>query len=287
MERWSERIRAVAERALARGALEPIITETLEQYQHGFPFVLRWVSTLARKPRPASERASKVRNPFLPPEPELTVGALGTRHLVVLNKYPVFSDHVLIVTRDFEPQTAPLSGDDFRAWHALLAEGGLGFYNGGEIAGASQPHRHLQWIPDGHLGEEQLGVFLPGGKTGWAALPWAAWREPLPLHAEDTDWGAAAHRAYCTALAAMGWSPGASQLPPYDLLLARPPVLHSAASRTARRRVGQRAGLRWLALCRLPRKTARARRARSRRRTMYPRLASCRARLGQTLRGRR
>ena len=219
MERWSERIRAVAERALARGALEPIITETLEQYQHGFPFVLRWVSTLARKPRPASERASKVRNPFLPPEPELTVGALGTRHLVVLNKYPVFSGHVLIVTREFEPQTAQLSGDDFRAWHALLAEGGLGFYNGGEIAGASQPHRHLQWIPDGHLGEEQLGVFLPGGKTGWAALPWAAWREPLPLHAEDTDWGAAAHRAYCTALAAMGWSPGASQLPPYDLLL--------------------------------------------------------------------
>ncbi|WP_142810750.1 phosphorylase [Tepidiphilus olei] len=219
MERWSERIHAVAQRALVRGALEPIATDAIERCEHGFPFVLRWVSTLARKPPPASTQESKRHNPFLPPEPELTVGALGARHLVVLNKYPVFSGHTLIVTRDFEPQTAPLSGDDFLAWYALLAEGGLGFYNGGEIAGASQSHRHLQWIPDGHLGKEQLHAFLPPGETGWAELPWAAWREPLPLYAEGADWGAAAHRAYCTALAAMGWRPDASQLPPYDLLL--------------------------------------------------------------------
>ena len=216
MAPWSERIRAVAERALACGALEPIATEALERHEQGFPFVLRWVSTLAHKPHPRNDAG---RNPFLPPEPELTVGTLGKWHLVVLNKYPVFAGHTLIVTREFEPQTAPLSGNDFLAWHALLAEGGLGFYNGGEIAGASQPHRHLQWLPEGHLGENQLRAFLPPGETGWAELPWAAWREPLPMHTESAAWAAAARRAYRAALASMGWHDEAPQLPPYDLLL--------------------------------------------------------------------
>ncbi|MBI5781991.1 MAG: phosphorylase [Rhodocyclales bacterium] len=218
MGRWSERIRAVAERALACGALEPIATEALERREQGFPFVLRWVSTLAHKPRPRSEER---RNPFLPPEPELTVGALGKQHLVVLNKYPVFAGHALIVTREFEPQTAPLSSDEFLAWHALLAEGGLGFYNGGEIAGASQPHRHLQWIPEEHLGEAQLRAFLPLGETGWAELPWAAWSALLPAQAEGNAWSEAAYRAYRDALAALGWRLDAPQLPPYDLLLRR------------------------------------------------------------------
>jgi ATP adenylyltransferase len=77
----------------------------------------------------------------------------------------------------------------------------------------------LQWIPDGHLGKEQPDAFLPPGETGWAELPWAAWRKPLPVPAEGTEWATSAHRAYRAALEAMGWPVDAPQLPPYDLLL--------------------------------------------------------------------
>ena len=66
---------------------------------------------------------------------------------------------------------------------------------------------------------EKADVLLFLGETGWAELPWAAWREPLPMHTESAAWAAAARRAYRAALASMGWHDEAPQLPPYDLLL--------------------------------------------------------------------
>ena len=76
------------------------------------------------------------------------VAALGDAHVVVLNKFPVIDRHLLIVTRHFEDQHNPLTQADFDALAAVIAaHGGLGFYNGGAVAGASQPHKHLQWVP--------------------------------------------------------------------------------------------------------------------------------------------
>lgn len=107
----------------------------------GVPFELRRSTAVARK-----AKAPRVANPFLPPDPDLLVAELGA-HRVVLNKFPVFPDHLLLVTRVYEPQDSPLGVADFAALLAGMAAGpALGFYNSGPRSGASQPHRHLQLV---------------------------------------------------------------------------------------------------------------------------------------------
>lgn len=99
-------------RALEAGTLQPIRTEQIALTDDGFSFSVRWVSSLALKDAArvdAVTRRTPDFNPFLPPEPSLTVAELGPAHVAVLNKYPVIERHLLIVTREFEPQTAPLT----------------------------------------------------------------------------------------------------------------------------------------------------------------------------------
>ena len=114
-------------------------------------FVVRTMSSLARRDesRSAAEASpGPRRNPFLPYEDALYVAAITPTHVALLNKFPVQDDHLLIVTRAFAPQEALLDADDFLALAACLAEvDGLAFYNAGEVAGASQPHKHLQLVP--------------------------------------------------------------------------------------------------------------------------------------------
>jgi len=139
--------------ALACGALQPIETEQVTVHDGGVGFLVRVVSSLRRKEaerRPTLRTGPKPppRNPFLPPEPELTVAEVSRTHVAVLNKFNVLDHHLLIVTRTFEHQETLLTVDDFRALFACMAEHkALGFYNGGQIAGASQPHKHLQLVP--------------------------------------------------------------------------------------------------------------------------------------------
>lgn len=155
--------------ALSSGALKAIRTEHIMVHDAGIPFIVRWVSSLADKeailatPRPAhvsnTKQSGKVSNPFLPPEPALTLARIGPQHLCLLNKFPVIARHLLIVTRDFAEQSAPLDTADHAALGCVLdTVGGLGFYNGGTQAGASQRHKHLQWIPDSPLGARLEGL---------------------------------------------------------------------------------------------------------------------------------
>jgi ATP adenylyltransferase len=152
--------------ALACGALARI--ETIEETipERGAEFVVRRVSSLARKAeaaRPAGDGPR--RNPFLPPERELTVGAIGPAHLAVLNKYPVLDRHLLVVTREFAPQEALIDASDFAALAAVMRGfPSLGFYNGGKAAGASQPHKHLQVVP----------LPLGRGEPPFPVAPWLA-----------------------------------------------------------------------------------------------------------------
>jgi ATP adenylyltransferase len=114
-------------------------------------FIVRSVSSLARKADagglgkpPAGDRG----NPFLPPDPELTIGEISPTHLGVLNKNPVVEHHLLVVTKRFIPQEEALDHDDFAAVASCLGEiDGLAFYNAGREAGASQAHKHLQLVP--------------------------------------------------------------------------------------------------------------------------------------------
>jgi len=134
--------------ALARGALHPIETVQLTLDDGGIRFVVRQVSSLAGKAREQATWPRPLVDPFLPHDPDLFVTDVSPTHFALLNKFNVIDHHLLIVTRAFEPQEALLELDDFMAWFACLSElEGLGFYNGGRAAGASQSHKHLQIVP--------------------------------------------------------------------------------------------------------------------------------------------
>jgi sulfate adenylyltransferase (ADP) / ATP adenylyltransferase len=121
---------------------------------------------LAKKPTGAikdikdAEYESKPKpDPFENPSADLLVAEvpkLDPSHILVLNKYPVIANHFILATKIWKPQTGLLEQDDLsvayaclKAWkedantsHELFA-----FFNSGEHSGASQPHRHLQFLP--------------------------------------------------------------------------------------------------------------------------------------------
>jgi ATP adenylyltransferase len=136
--------------ALARGALVPIETTEEIVADAGVDFLVRRALSLVRKEeaRLRGARAVKPANPFLPHEPEMFVADISDTHIALLNKYNVIEHHLLIVTRRFVDQETLLDIDDFDALTACMAQiDGLAFYNAGAVAGASQPHKHLQLVP--------------------------------------------------------------------------------------------------------------------------------------------
>ena len=151
---WS-RVLAATERALKRGALVSIPTVATSMEDHGIVFHVRVVANLARKAREARRdvfEAPSEADPFLPYEPDMFVVDLSETHVCLLNKYNVVEHHVLMVTRGFEHQLAPLTAADFHALTLCLIEyPGVVFYNAGETAGASQPHKHLQCVAEADL----------------------------------------------------------------------------------------------------------------------------------------
>jgi len=141
---------AIAQRtvhALQTGALCPIETIPSSIEDGGVRFLVRQVSSLARKDK-VRQTGGAGGNPFLPYDPDLFVADISDTHVALLNKFNVIEHHLLIVTRCFEPQESLLSPADFAALLVCMAEfQSLGFYNGGAAAGASQPHKHLQIVP--------------------------------------------------------------------------------------------------------------------------------------------
>lgn len=230
---------AVIARARETGALQPIRTEQAWIEDGGLRFSVRWVSSLALKDRARVDTVIRRRpdfNPFLPPEPSLTVAEIGADHLVVLNKFPVIDRHLLIVTRRFEDQRAPLTRADFEALGAVIARhGGLGFYNGGRIAGASQAHKHLQWVPESAA---SLDDFLPDTSVAEGCtvvvnplLPWAH----AFVRVDDGDGalaalpgaaaGARLEAAFRQACRALDLPADGDPMPPYNLLVSRRALL--------------------------------------------------------------
>ncbi|MDP5337458.1 MAG: DUF4922 domain-containing protein [Nodularia sp. (in: cyanobacteria)] len=142
---WNS-IKEQTENALQCGALLSIPTDFEFVEQNGIKFVVRILSNLTRK-NTAKQQVKKT-NPFLPYEKDLFVADISPTHVCILNKFNVVDYHLLIITRAFEEQEKLLTLEDFAAMWACLAEfDGLVFYNGGKLAGASQPHKHLQIVP--------------------------------------------------------------------------------------------------------------------------------------------
>ena len=230
------------QQALACGALQSIPTDYQYVEDGGIRFLVRVVANLERKAaarRPVDPFAlpgSPKANPFLPYEQELFVSNLSDSHVCLLNKFNVVEHHLLVVTRAFEPQEALLSLADFEAlWLCLEQVNGLGFYNAGEIAGASQRHKHLQLVPlplapNGPAVPIQpaLDGALPNGATSTCpALPFAhAYVRPPWQAVPYRDRAEATLGAYLDLLRTVGLVPNTSPLPrsaaaPYNLLVTR------------------------------------------------------------------
>ena len=132
--------------ATASGALVPLDTSlTHLMGEGGSRFELRHLLSAT----PKHLRASGPKpNPFLPWDQRLEVDRIGDSHVVILNKYPVQTSHMLLITQDWQPQTGWLSMEDWQSLARIDATTtGLWFFNSGPDAGASQPHRHLQLLP--------------------------------------------------------------------------------------------------------------------------------------------
>ncbi|MDR5797707.1 DUF4922 domain-containing protein [Caballeronia sp. LZ008] len=222
------------ERALACGALRSFDTAQSVIEDGGVRFLVRQAANIARKEqasklaaKSAADAASAWRDPFSPCEEALRVGDIGERHFLLLNKFNVLAHHLLIVTTDFEPQETLISEDDFAALSACLDRfDALGFYNGGSIAGSSQPHKHLQMVPlplDGQA--------LPIEAAIEAARTSGIFRVPQLAFAHaaawlDDDSIANVHATYLQLLNVIGVQPldvmGVEhQSAPYNLLVTR------------------------------------------------------------------
>jgi sulfate adenylyltransferase (ADP) / ATP adenylyltransferase len=222
--------------ALELGTLQPIATREIRVADGGVTFLVRQVDSLARKAaegsRVAAAGAKGGGSPFLPPEPELTLGALSPTHVAVLNKFNVLDNHLLMVTRQLEHQERLLTLADMEVLAFCLRElDGLAFYNGGTLAGASQAHKHLQLVPlplDTRGPPIPMGPLLQtGGEPGATGLPFA--HAFAPLRGSDTAGGTDAlrlHRLYLELLGLIGIRPvpgegGLWQSGPYNLLVTR------------------------------------------------------------------
>ena len=86
-------------------------------------------------------------NPFKPWDKILEIDSIGNHHQLILNKYPVQLGHVLLITNKWKEQNGWI---DIKDWEAIKEvnkdTSGLWFFNSGPLAGASQPHRHIQLL---------------------------------------------------------------------------------------------------------------------------------------------
>ncbi|KAJ7217762.1 ATP adenylyltransferase-domain-containing protein [Mycena pura] len=155
------------DKALAKGDLLFFPSTVVKYGEDSVEYEIRLCPALQNKPAlPTPHFAaqdttlSKSKpDPFLPPyNPNLYVGELrdedsAEEYVVLLNKYSVVARHFLLVTKEFRSQASPLLPQDLVQTYLLLAAARkahrplFAFYNCGDISGASQAHKHVQFIP--------------------------------------------------------------------------------------------------------------------------------------------
>ncbi|KAI0305733.1 hypothetical protein B0F90DRAFT_1098460 [Multifurca ochricompacta] len=161
-------IQSAFERGKASGDLLFFPSEVHIHRDLGIDFEIRLCPALLQKPAlptphfepdAANHEKEKHVDPFKPPyNPNLYVGELqdegeGTEYVVLFNKYSVVEEHFLLVTKEFQSQTSPLHPSDLvQAYLLIRAARKAGkhlfaFYNCGDRSGASQAHKHIQFLP--------------------------------------------------------------------------------------------------------------------------------------------
>lgn len=90
----------------------------------------------------------------------------------MLNKFPVIPNHFILATKSWKAQTDILEKDDLAAAYSCVKEWGsqsdgpeskrlFAFFNSGDESGASQPHRHLQFLPIEAMAQGDSGSWQP------------------------------------------------------------------------------------------------------------------------------
>jgi ATP adenylyltransferase len=150
---------------------------------------------LAKKPIPKNDPTPKKKvNPFENPIGDLVVAKIPSEnpsHVLILNKFPIIPNHFILATKDFKEQTDALEPIDLEATLACLKAYDseekklFAFFNSGLHSGASQPHRHIQFMPvedmakDDVAGEWQL---LMGSKSNLKSMPLLFFQEDIPTN---------------------------------------------------------------------------------------------------------
>lgn len=167
------------------------------------PYQLTLLKSLTKRP----EKGNVASNPFLKSEPELTVlESFGPNDefKVIFNKFPVVPRHFMLVTREYKSQNTPLSLNELVATYSILKkvssegeEKWFAFYNCGPESGASQPHKHIQFmnlpkdfVPFTETLAKGSEPFIPNLKKEPLQnidLPFAHFVAPLPHDLSNTD----------------------------------------------------------------------------------------------------
>ncbi|CUM68483.1 uncharacterized protein PRCAT00006208001 [Priceomyces carsonii] len=116
-------------------------------------FQLTLLKSLMHRP----EKGTKEKDPFAKPEPELTIeDTFGNdgEFKILFNKFPVIPYHFMLVTKTFMSQNTPLMPQELFAILKILLKlktldsqrKWFSFYNCGDESGASQPHKHIQFM---------------------------------------------------------------------------------------------------------------------------------------------
>ncbi|KAG6618805.1 5',5'''-P-1,P-4-tetraphosphate phosphorylase [Phytophthora cinnamomi] len=206
----------VTQRATQSQALKKITAgyELLPAKENGVRYIL-WAADAAHaKPRPAKEpkdeQPKAFRDPFAKEhlEQDLFVTQLHGTHNLVLNKFNVVDEHVVLPTIEFAPQEQPLDAADFRAmWTAMQGLDAFAFFNCGFESGASQPHKHMQLMtypsmkaitgldmpPLLHLIDQKLRDYPTTETVQLPELPFCHFLHRIDLPADADSEKAAAH----------------------------------------------------------------------------------------------
>ena len=119
-------------------------TDITKKLYKGNDFVIRELDITKFKKRTL---IGPKKNPFKPWDKILEIDSIGSDHQLILNKYPVQPGHILLITNEWKEQNGWIDKKDWEAIKKVNNDTtGLWFFNSGPLAGASQPHRHIQLL---------------------------------------------------------------------------------------------------------------------------------------------
>lgn len=150
---FENKVTETYERAFRRGELYFVESTIANITENDIEFEIRFAPSLAKKPTAEQTEESPLKNkvdPFAPYNQELFVQEFEN-HVILLNKFCVVPNHILVVTKEYEEQSNPLNQEDLaNMWYCMMqtkSQSTIAFYNCGSLSGSSQPHKHMQVIP--------------------------------------------------------------------------------------------------------------------------------------------